>query len=169
MNRPHTSRESAQTARWRRSSRQRGAEVVELAIVLPLFLLLLFGILDFSRLFFTEITLQRAMREGGRFGVTGRQLPDPGNPGSLQSRLASIKQIIVDAAVGVQVDPASIVISSVNGGQDNAGGPGDTFTISLTYHFVFATPLIGRYFNSGSHTFTASSSFRNEPFPPGAG
>lgn len=154
-------------ARRLRRSRQRGVEVVEMAIVLPLFLFLLFGILDISRLFFTEITLQRAMREGGRFGVTGQQLADPAHQGSLQTRLASIKQIVVDSAVGVHVDPSSIVINSVTGGANSAGGPGDTFTITLTYTFYFATPLIGHYFNNGSHIFTASSSFHNEPFPPG--
>jgi hypothetical protein len=146
---------------------QRGLVTVELAIVLPMFILLLLCIIDFGRLFFTQSTLQHAMREGGRYGVTGQQLPDPANPGSLESRLNSIKQIVTQAAIGVNINPADIIISSARGGVGNAGGPGDTLTISLTYTFVFATPLIGNYFNHGSTTFTTSTSFRNEPFPPG--
>lgn len=141
-------------------------ELVETALVLPLFLFLMLGILDISRLFFTEITLQRAIREAGRFGVTGQQMQDPASPGSTLSRLASIKQIVVDSAIGVNVNPSTISVSSVSGGVDSAGGPGDTFTITLNYEFLFATPLVGRYFNNGSHVFTASASFHNEPFPP---
>lgn len=146
---------------------QRGVAAVEMAIVLPMFLLLLLSILDFGRLFFTEITLQHAMREAGRFGVTGSQLADPKDPKTLQSRMASIKQIVSQTAVGVDVNPSDIVISSIIGGKDNAGVAGDTLTISLSYTFYFITPLIGQYFDNGSHRFTVSTSFRNEPFPPG--
>lgn len=136
-------------------------------MVLPIFILLMFAILDFGRLFFTEITLEHAMREGGRFGVTGLHLEDPDNPGTMQTRLASIRQVVQSNAIGVQFDPADIVISSARGGSGNAGGPGDTLTISMTYEFQFSTPLIARYFNDGSYQFTVSTSFRNEPFPPG--
>jgi hypothetical protein len=146
-----------------------GLATVEAAIVLPVFFLILFTLIDFSRYFFTQITLQHAMREGGRFAVTGRQLPDPLNPMSLQARLASVRQIVKQAAVGVDVDVSDIRISSVKGGQDSAGVPGDTVTISMSYTFEFVTPLVGQFFNDGSNTFTVSTSFRNEPFPPGAG
>lgn len=148
--------------------RIRGLVTVELSFLLPIFLLLLFATLDFSRLFFTQLTLQHAMREAGRFGVTGERLPDPDHPQSLQSRLASIKQIVRNSAVGVTIDPNNIIITSVNGGASNAGGPGDTFTISLQYSFHFITPLVGQFFNNGSQNFRVSTSFRNEPFPPGS-
>ncbi|HVT35185.1 MAG TPA: TadE/TadG family type IV pilus assembly protein [Nevskiaceae bacterium] len=146
--------------------RRRGMVTVEAAIVLPLFMLLMFCIIDFGRLLFTQTTLQHAMREGGRYGVTGRRLPNPADPKSLESRLDSIKQIVQQSAIGVNVKPGDIVISSARGGNGNAGGPGDTLTISLTYDFVFATPLVAQFFNHGSYTFTTSTSFRNEPFPP---
>jgi hypothetical protein len=147
--------------------RQRGVETVELAIILPVFLLLLFAILDFSRLFFTEITLQHAMREGGRFGVTGQRLPDPDDPDTLQSRVDSIKQVVEEAAVGISLDAEEVSIASVHGGQGSAGGPGDTFTISMSYRFSFVTPLVGQFFDDGAYTFTVSTTFRNEPFEPG--
>ena len=149
--------------------RHRGLVTVELAIILPLFILLIFAILDFGRLVFTQTTLQHAMREGGRYGVTGQRLPDAKDPKNLQSRLQSIRQIVHDNAIGVAVNADDIVISSARGGTANAGGPGDTLTISLTYVFYFSTPIIGNYFNNGSYRFTTSTSFRNEPFSPSAG
>lgn len=155
-----------------RAVRHRGLVTVEMAIILPLFLLLLFGVLDFGRLYFTQITLQHAMREGGRFGVTGQQLEDPNDPGTLQSRIASIKRIVVQSAVGVPVDPTRIEVRRLGGDadEDDAGGPGQTFRISLRYTFVFATPMLGRFFQEGdAHEFQVSTTFRNEPFPPVAG
>ncbi len=43
-----------------------GEAMVEFALVAPLFFVLMFGIMDFGRLFFTEETLQYAVREAGR-------------------------------------------------------------------------------------------------------
>ena len=43
-----------------------GNSMVEFALVLPLFILLTFGILDFGRLFWTQETLSYALREAGR-------------------------------------------------------------------------------------------------------
>lgn len=145
----------------------RGLAVVELAIVLPVFLMLLFGIIDFARMFFVQITLQHAMREGGRFGVTGSQLADPVDPHNFQSRLDSIKRVVREAAVGVVMNPADIHVTSASGLPNDAGGPGDTFTISMNYRFQFITPVVGQFFDDGSHRFTVSTSFRSEPYPPG--
>ncbi|MGN6415505.1 TadE/TadG family type IV pilus assembly protein [Flexivirga sp.] len=46
--------------------RERGASLVEFALVLPLFLLLVGGMVDFGRAFYTEVMLTNAAREGAR-------------------------------------------------------------------------------------------------------
>lgn len=158
-----TKMNGATGGRW-----SRGIATVEIALLLPLFLLLLFAITDFARLMFTMMTLQHAMREGGRFAVTGERLPDPDHADTLLSRVESIRRIVRQKAVGVPLDPNDIVIASILGGDGSAGGPGDTVTLSLTYTYYFVTPMLDQYFNGGTHEFTVSTSFRNEPFPPGA-
>ncbi len=50
-------------------SRRRGAAIVEFAVVLPLLLLLLFGIIEFGWLFMVRQTLVNAAREGCRVAV----------------------------------------------------------------------------------------------------
>ncbi len=50
-------------------SRKRGAAIVEFAVVLPLLLLLLFGIVEFGWLFMVRQTLVNAAREGCRIAV----------------------------------------------------------------------------------------------------
>ena len=59
----------------------RGATLVEFAMVLPVFVLLLFGIIEFGRYFFVQHTLQFATREGTRLALVGGTLADAnGNP-----------------------------------------------------------------------------------------
>jgi Flp pilus assembly protein TadG len=143
-----------------------GQSLVEFALIAPLFFLLIFGVLDFGRLFFSQMTLQHALREAGRYAVTGRRLSgtDP-KTGQAYTRVGSIKQIAENAASGLNV--TSISISSVQGGNGSAGGPGDTFTVSLTTNLKLITPIIGQFFGpNGTYTFTVSTTFKNEPFDP---
>ena len=58
------------TRRWSGRS-SRGAAAVELAIVLPLLILVILGLVDFGRLFFAQIGLGSASREGARAASIG--------------------------------------------------------------------------------------------------
>ena len=133
--------------------------------MLPLFVLVLFAVADFSRLFYIEMTLQNAVREAGRYAITGNHQPDPNHHGQNLSRVQSIVQVAQKAAMGLDVSNLQIV--SASGGTGNAGGPGDTVTISLTTELRLLTPIIAQFFHHGIYTFSVSVSFRNEPFPPG--
>jgi Flp pilus assembly protein TadG len=141
-----------------------GNTLVELAFVLPMFVLLLLSVADFSRLFYVEMTLQNAVREAGRYAITGNHAPDPSHHGQNLSRTKSIQSVAQRAAMGLDVSNLQIV--SAVGGKGSAGGPGDTVTISLTTELRLLTPIIAQFFKNGDYTFTVSVSFKNEPFPP---
>jgi Flp pilus assembly protein TadG len=145
----------------------RGQTMLEFAMVAPIFFFLIFAIFDFGRLFFVQMNLEQAVFEAGRFASTGNHVQDPNNPGQTLSRVASIIQVADQAAMGLGANISNIQISSLNGGAGSAGGPGDTVTITLTANLPLMTPFVGRFFPSGVYTFTSSSSFKNEPFPPG--
>jgi hypothetical protein len=49
--------------------RQRSQSMVEFALVAPLLLLLLFGIVDFGRVIYTYVTLSQAVNEGARVAI----------------------------------------------------------------------------------------------------
>jgi Flp pilus assembly protein TadG len=142
-----------------------GSSIIEFAVVTPVFFLLLFALLDFSRLFYVQLMLQNAVRQAGRYAITGNHMADPNHPGQNLSRVDSIVQIAQNAAQGLNV--SAIQISSVDGGQGSAGGPGDTVTISLTTNLKLVTGLVAQFFKNGTYTFTVSVSFKNESFPPG--
>lgn len=159
----------------RRARNDRGTTIVEFALVLPIFLLLVFGIFDFGRYFFVDHTLQYATREGMRLALVGRTLTDGnGNP---MSREASIIQTIKDKA-SMAVDPSdpSLSIYIFQIGSDysdpsnwqnlppNAGGPGSPMRVRTRYTYEFMTPLIGAFFTGGKILVEAQGTYRNELF-----
>ena len=54
-----------------------GAAVVEFALVMPVLFLVVFGIIDFGRAFYTVNNIVSAVREGARYGAI---LPAPDTP-----------------------------------------------------------------------------------------
>src|ERR1700676_2424935 len=112
---------------------RKGQTMAEFAMVAPIFFLLLFAVMDYGRAFFVQMNLQQAVLDAARFASTGNHLPDPKNPTQNLSRIQSIIATVKDEAVGVPgVNPQNLQVSSVLGGSNSAGGPGDTVTISLT-------------------------------------
>jgi hypothetical protein len=150
----------------------RGATIVEFAMVLPVFMLLLFGIIEFGRYFFVQHTLQFATREGTRLALVGGTLVDAdGNP---LSRTASIIKEIKDKA-SLAINPAEILISIFPipdtysdpvgwDAQQNAGDPGDFMRVRTRHTYRFFTPLIGNFFTGGANEIRAESTYMNEQF-----
>ena len=54
-----------------RTKSERGAELIEFALVLPLILLLCLGVVEFGRAYYTYNILSKAVRDGARFLSTG--------------------------------------------------------------------------------------------------
>lgn len=140
-----------------------GNAIIEFALVVPMFVLVMCASVDLARLFYVQTTLQNAVRQGGRYASTGNHQPDPLHPGLNLSRVNSIKLVAQQAAMGLDV--SSVQISSVSGGAGSAGGPGDTVTLRLTSNVNLVTPIIAHYFAHGI-AVSVSVSFKNEPFPP---
>jgi Flp pilus assembly protein TadG len=133
--------------------------------VFPLFVLMMCAVVDMSRLLYMETTLQNAVRVGARYAITGNHQPDPLHSGQTLSRVDSITLVAQQAAIGLNV--SNIQISSVAGGSGSAGGPGDTVTVALTSNVKLLTPIIAHFFTNGALSFTVSSTYKNEYFPPG--
>jgi Flp pilus assembly protein TadG len=158
---------------FRRMQNKKGTTVVEMAVVLPIFLLLVFGIIDFGYYFFVEHTLQYATREGMRLALVGIQLND--EDGKTLSREDSIKKKIKDNA-SLAVDPSSLSIYVFPIGSDysdplnwqdlpaNAGNPGSYMRVKTRYTFKFLTPLISTLFPGGVATIEAQGTYKNELF-----
>jgi hypothetical protein len=158
---------------------QKGASVVEFALILPWFLLLIFGIIDFGWYFFVQQTLQFATREGTRLALVGGQLNDPDNSGQLLSREESIVNTIKENAALAVNNPDEVQIYIFKVGSDYqdpddyetqppyAGDPGDYMRVRTRYTYRFLTPLIGAFFPGGENLVQAQATYKNEPFDTG--
>ena len=54
-----------------RSKNERGAELIEFAMVLPLLIFFCLGVIEFGRVYYTYNILSKAVRDGARFVSTG--------------------------------------------------------------------------------------------------
>jgi Flp pilus assembly protein TadG len=111
--------------------RERGASAVEFAIIMPLLFLVIAGIVDFGRAFFTEIQLANSAREGARAAVV---LPNPPNTGVA----ASITARATAAAPGV-VDPAGVTLVATCTGNPNAQA---TVDVSAPFQWTIMRPAL---------------------------
>jgi Flp pilus assembly protein TadG len=68
----------------------RAQPTIEFILAVPLFLFLMFAVLDFSRMFFVQLNLQDAIEQAARIASTGNHLADPDHPGQNLSRINSI-------------------------------------------------------------------------------
>lgn len=124
----------------------------------PVFVMLFFGIYEFSRYYSTRMQVRGAVSEGIRFAVTGNQLADP-STGDLMERAISIRQTILNRVGYLGVTAGDITLNPADG-----GGPEEIVTVTLDYDHRVATPLMRQIFETGALDFTISNSMRNEPF-----
>jgi Flp pilus assembly protein TadG len=87
----------------------RGAAAVELALVLPLLLLLLFGIVDFGRMLHAQITLTEAAREGARAESLGQ--PAAPRVTALTGRLGAVSTQTAGCAGAATTADAVVTLS----------------------------------------------------------
>jgi Flp pilus assembly protein TadG len=142
----------------RRVRSESGAELVELAVVLPLLLILIAGIVDFGFLLQSFAVVTNAAREGARVGVL------PGyNATDIQGRVASYI-----TAAGLPGTPTTTVTAvTVNPGGGGTPFPAVRVSVAYTYNYLFIKPmvtLIGQTFAT-SKTFTAVAVMRTEVAP----
>jgi TadE-like protein len=78
---------AATRASWRRLRSERGAEIIELALVTPLLLLLFGGIIDFAFVFQRWQLVTNAAREGARVGILPAYSCTPGVGGDVEPRV----------------------------------------------------------------------------------
>lgn len=123
---------------------ERGQSLVETALILPVLLLLLVGILDFGRIMYSYAHLHMAAQETVRMGGLGNN----------DTEITSFAKDYVQLQ---EVDRLKINISPGDSSRD----AGDYVTVKLEYPFQFFTPFVSSLFSS-SLSIKAESTIRVE-------
>lgn len=107
---------------------KRGQAAVEFALLLPVLLLILFGTIEFGRLFAASLVLGNAARDGARLAAVGA---DDGEV--VDSVLAACLSLGEDAREQIEVD-----IEPADGERESGG----TVTVALRYSLPLVTPVL---------------------------
>jgi Flp pilus assembly protein TadG len=99
----------------------RGAAAVEAALVLPLLLILVFGIIDFGRMLNAQIQLTEAAREGARARSLGASVSEA------QARVQAVRNDAVLSDAGTECGVNAL--------------PDQDAIVTVSLDFEFITPL----------------------------
>ena len=120
---------------------ERGAEIIEFAIVSILFLMLAFGVMEFGRAIWMYGTVAHAAREGARFAIVrGSDSGRTAVPADVTSHVAQIAGGMTGLTVTTTWD-------------DPAKDPGSVVQVQVDKDFQPALPIV----NLGSFTLSSTS------------
>jgi hypothetical protein len=102
--------------------RERGQALIEFAFVVPIFLVLLLGIVDFGWALRSWITVTNSAREAARLGAVGATCDD-------------IKQRAVDTSADL------LTLSDVTV-ENCQGDPGADVGVTVSYQYAWITPIV---------------------------
>lgn len=123
---PESSREQA-----------RGQALVEFAIILPVFFLLVAGMFDFGLGIYSDLTLVNAAREGARLGVI-----DPGNTTAIEERVRAMASNLDASRLDIEVSCERVSGSGFTACTTPMWLPGDATRVTVRYDYTAFFPLL---------------------------
>lgn len=119
---------------------QKGQSLVETALILPIILMILFGITDFGRIFHAYLTLDHAGREAARVATVGSTL------GTIQTKITNATDTLESNTPGDPKKVGQTIYFGTSVVTDSTTTPtsGDEVKIELTYKVDFLTPIISQ-------------------------
>ncbi len=132
--------------RQKLKERRCGAAAVETAMVLPIALLFLFGIMEYGRFVMTEQVLTNAVREGCRYAVTHVNSVTLGGV-TYGAATSNVTTIISNVSPGVQLSGQTVQVFASDSLGNNVGAwnsavEGQSICVQITGNYV---PLLAKY------------------------
>lgn len=103
-----------------RHTHRKGVEVVELAIVLPVLVLILMGIIEFGRAFQVAHDLTTAAREGARLGMLYNVIRQVDRDNGVTDVNVRITNDVLSFMAALGYDPGDVTVEILNIGADGS-------------------------------------------------
>jgi Flp pilus assembly protein TadG len=118
-----------------RRDRGRGQALVEFALVIPLFVLLIFGLIDLGRAVYINNSLAEAARDGARYGSVQARAFDDASRDAVADWVEARLSAVPDPNITVTCTPASPAFGcTVN----------DVLVVTVQSDIEMITPIIGQ-------------------------
>ena len=119
----------------RSAERARGQSLVEFALTLPIFLLVVFGLIDLGRAVYVNNSLAEAARDGARYGSVQARTWN-------ESRRDSVEDWILGRLDAVP--DATATVACAESRADYGCTVEDILTVTVTSNVEMITPIIGQ-------------------------
>ena len=138
---------------------ERGAAVVEFAIIFPVLIVLLFGMIDFGRAFFLRNNLVAAVREGARVGAVQ---PSTFTPCANQANIVGRTRAYITSLGG-----AAPAVTVTTPGACASNATTDVTVAIVNYQFTPITPVFRLInYNTNLLRINVSATYRWESSSP---
>jgi hypothetical protein len=120
---------------------QTGASAVEFAIILPLLVLFVFGIIEFSIMFYDKAVITNASREGARAGIVfADPRPDATEIQGVVNNYSN-NRLITFGSPNLQIPLSTPCVD-----------PGDELTVTVVYEydFLLVPNILAAFFSGGA-------------------
>lgn len=113
-----------------------GQTLVEFALIIPIFILIVMGIFDVGRAIYAYTTINNAAHEAARLAIVDQNTAD-------------VRDTAVGQAVGVRIAPGDVTVRWLDASYADAAPCNTTprfgcaVEVSVAYEFIPATPIIG--------------------------
>jgi Flp pilus assembly protein TadG len=117
---------------------QRGAAIVEFAVVLPIMLMLVFGIIDFGVVLHNRGLVGNGAREGARVGAVNPSVAAITTAARNASNISPATDVTVTATCA-KPGGGACTFNNTNGTDEIDAG--DTVVVNVRYTYNFITPI----------------------------
>lgn len=133
---------------------EHGQSLVEFALALPVFLLLMLGVVDLGRGFYYNNMMANMAREGARYATVAPY------------DTTGIFQQVLNSAIGLDT-PATLTVQAITRTSLGASGNarGNPITITVAYSMYALTPMISAFIPNGLRLQSSSSMLIESSYP----
>jgi Flp pilus assembly protein TadG len=126
-----------------------GQSLVEMALVTPLFLLLILGVVDFGRAIYAYNAISNAAREGGRTAIVNQTVTAIRARAAAQATAVGIDPTITSCDPAVPTDTECVAVAFRNAALTGPCAPvtgnyGCVAVVTVKHTFTPLTPIIGQ-------------------------